>query len=142
MIERLDSFGHPQKCGYLVYYRDYYAEVAKLSGWLKYLVKTYDINGEWPPVEKEISDYIKASEIPIPLVSSHERGELEVENINKVTELKYQVKQLEQLEAEWNGHAAGEKLSGNVVKEAHYKGTATGVRIAINVLNERIDQVS
>lgn len=57
------------------------------------------------------------------------------------TELEEQVKQLEQIEAEWNGHAAGEKLGGNVVKEAHYKGTATGVRIAINVLNERIAQV-
>ncbi len=58
------------------------------------------------------------------------------------TEIEEQVKQLEQIEAEWNGHAAGEKLVGNVVKEAHYKGTATGVRIAINVLNERIAQMS
>jgi len=52
------------------------------------------------------------------------------------------IKELEQIEAEWNGHAAGEKLGGNVVKEAHYKGTATGVRIAINVLNERAAEVS
>jgi len=43
---------------------------------------------------------------------------------------------LEDIEREWNGYALAEKLSGNVVKEAHYKGTATGVRIAINFLFE------
>lgn len=48
------------------------------------------------------------------------------------------ITELEGIEREWNGHALAEKLGGNVVKEAHYKGTATGVRIAINVLNERV----
>lgn len=47
------------------------------------------------------------------------------------------ITELENIEEEWNGYALAEKLGGNVVKEAHYKGTATGVRIAINVLNER-----
>jgi hypothetical protein len=52
------------------------------------------------------------------------------------------IKKLEQIEADWNSHAAGEKLSGNVVKEACYKGTATGVRIAINVLHEHTVEAS
>jgi hypothetical protein len=45
------------------------------------------------------------------------------------------IKELEEIEAEWNANARGEKLSGNVVKEAQYKGTATGVRMAINIIN-------
>jgi hypothetical protein len=48
--------------------------------------------------------------------------------------LPHLIRQLEEIETEWNGYAAGEKLSGNVVKEATYLGTATGIRIAINVL--------
>lgn len=53
-------------------------------------------------------------------------------------ELKDLITQLEQIEDEWNGYAAAEKLGGNVVKEAHYKGTAAGLLIAINVLNEHV----
>lgn len=45
------------------------------------------------------------------------------------------IKELEEIEAEWNANACTEKIGGNVVKEATYKGTATGVRIAINIIN-------
>ncbi len=46
---------------------------------------------------------------------------------------------LEALEEEWNNYAATEStpLSGNIVKASMYKGTATGLRMAINLLNEQ-----
>ena len=37
-------------------------KVAKLEGWLKYLWKTYDLDEEFPLIDQEISDYIKAME--------------------------------------------------------------------------------
>lgn len=78
----------------------------------------------------------------------HNEMKREVENLKRIIqsntqqEIEKQVAQLKQIEDEWNGWAAGEKIGGNVVKEAQYKGTATGVRIAIEMLNERISQVS
>src|SRR5260221_6288336 len=45
------------------------------------------------------------------------------------------VQTLEEIIDDELGNVAGEKLSGNVVKEAHYQGVASGVRIAINILN-------
>ena len=36
----------------------------------------------------------------------------------------------------WERAVAGEKLAGNVVKEALYQGTATGLKIAIQIVQE------
>jgi hypothetical protein len=46
------------------------------------------------------------------------------------------VAKLEQSESEFRGHAKGEKLSGNVVKESLYNGTAAGIRIAACIIEE------
>jgi hypothetical protein len=43
---------------------------------------------------------------------------------------------LESEEWHWLQSAAGEKLSGNVVKESLYRGTAVGLRIAIALFIE------
>ncbi len=45
-----------------------------------------------------------------------------------------QLKELMALEAYWRGQAQGEKLGGNVVKEASCNGISCGVRMAIGLL--------
>ncbi len=52
-------------------------------------------------------------------------------------EIEAVIEELEKYEDEWRGHAAGEKLSGNVVKESLHQGTATGLKIAINLLKDK-----
>lgn len=57
------------------------------------------------------------------------------------------IAELEGIEREWNGRALAEKIGpsacpaqagGNVVKQARCKGTATGLRIANNVLSAHL----
>lgn len=47
------------------------------------------------------------------------------------------IEELEEIRLATVGHAQGEVLSGNVVKEALYRGTAAGLLVAINLLRER-----
>jgi hypothetical protein len=55
--------------------------------------------------------------------------------------LKEIIFELTQSEREWEGHSIGEAVLCNVALEKKYRGTADGIRIAINVINERISKL-